>query len=125
MIARHVGACPRRTVFTTRGENQKHLSRPPDAAEGGVGRAGNSGALKTCLVSNMAPRGQAPPVAENHGNSAVLDLRELDRFQFEAFTHECPHGIVGEKMCDVTFDEILDVQLTLYEVMIRAALEGR
>ena len=42
-----------------------------------------------------------------------------------AFTHECPHGIVGEKMCDVTFDEILDVQLTLYEVMIRAALEGR
>ena len=34
-----------------------------------------------------------------------------------------PHGIVGEKMCDVTFDEILDVQLTLYEVMIRAALE--
>ena len=42
-----------------------------------------------------------------------------------ACTHECPHGIVGEKMCDVTFDEILDVQLTLYEVLIRAALEGR
>ena len=42
-----------------------------------------------------------------------------------AFTHECPHGISGEKMCDVTFDEILDIQLTLYEVMIRRALEAK
>ncbi len=39
-----------------------------------------------------------------------------------AFTHECPHGIREEKMCQVTFDEILDVQLTLYEVMMRHAL---
>lgn len=42
-----------------------------------------------------------------------------------AFTHECPHGIEGEKMCDVTFDQILDIQLTLYEVMLRAALVER
>ncbi|TWU31158.1 M14 family zinc carboxypeptidase [Novipirellula artificiosorum] len=42
-----------------------------------------------------------------------------------AFTHECPHGIVGEKMCDVTFDQILDIQLTLYEVMFQQALDGR
>lgn len=41
-----------------------------------------------------------------------------------AFTHECPHGIDDEKMFEVTFDEILDVQLTLYEVMMREALEG-
>ena len=39
-----------------------------------------------------------------------------------AFTHECPHGIVGKKMCDVSFDEILDIQLTLYEAMMRKAL---
>jgi hypothetical protein len=39
-----------------------------------------------------------------------------------AFTHECPHGIQDEKMCDVTFDEILEIQLTLYEVMMRHAL---
>jgi hypothetical protein len=39
-----------------------------------------------------------------------------------SFTHECPHGIVGEKMCQVTFDEILDIQLTLYEAMMRHAL---
>jgi hypothetical protein len=42
-----------------------------------------------------------------------------------AFTHECPHGTVGEGMCNVNFDQILDIQLTLYEVMIRTALEGR
>ena len=42
-----------------------------------------------------------------------------------AFTHECPHGILGKKMCDVTFDQILDIQLTLYEAMMRAALDAR
>lgn len=42
-----------------------------------------------------------------------------------AFTHECPHGVVGEEMCDVTFDQILDIQLTLYEAIFRAALDGR
>lgn len=42
-----------------------------------------------------------------------------------AFTHECPHGIKDERTCDVTFDEILDIQLTLYEVMIRSVLAER
>lgn len=41
-----------------------------------------------------------------------------------AFTHECPHGIDEEKSCPVTFDEILDIQLTLYEAMMRQALDG-
>jgi hypothetical protein len=42
-----------------------------------------------------------------------------------AFTFECPHGIGDEKMCQVTFDEILDVHLVLYEAMIRHALERK
>ena len=42
-----------------------------------------------------------------------------------AFTHECPHGIVDEKMCAVGFDEILDIQLTLYEAMMRKALDDK
>ena len=41
------------------------------------------------------------------------------------FTHECPHGIKDERMCDVTFDQILDIQLTLYEVMMRSVLAER
>ncbi len=42
-----------------------------------------------------------------------------------AFTHECPHGIAGERACPVTFDQILDIQFTLYEVMMRQALEKK
>lgn len=42
-----------------------------------------------------------------------------------AFTHECAHGIAGERMCQVTFEQILDVQLGLYEAMLRHALEKK
>ncbi len=40
-----------------------------------------------------------------------------------AFTHECPHGIAEEKMCQVTLQQILDIQLGLYEAMLRHALD--
>ena len=39
-----------------------------------------------------------------------------------SFTFECPHGVDGEKACHVDLDQILDVQLTLYETMLRHAL---
>jgi hypothetical protein len=42
-----------------------------------------------------------------------------------SFTFECPHGIAGEKMCQVGFEEILDIQLGLYEAMMRHAVEAR
>jgi hypothetical protein len=42
-----------------------------------------------------------------------------------SFTHECPHGIADEKMCQVTLEQILDVQLGLYEAMMRFALETK
>jgi hypothetical protein len=83
MIARHVGACPRRTVFRTRAKTKKHLPRPPNAAFGGVGRAGEPRVLKTCLVSITAPRGKAPTVARKHGDFAVFESTRLDRFHFE------------------------------------------
>lgn len=34
-----------------------------------------------------------------------------------SFTFECPHGIRGN--CEVTFNQILDIQLSLYETMLR------
>jgi hypothetical protein len=34
-----------------------------------------------------------------------------------SFTFECPHGIRGN--CEVTFDQILDIQLSLYEAMLQ------
>ncbi len=42
-----------------------------------------------------------------------------------AFTHECPHGIAGDKMCQVSLQQILDVQLALYEAMLRHALDRK
>jgi hypothetical protein len=42
-----------------------------------------------------------------------------------AFTFECPHGVAGEKACQMTFDQILDIQLALYEAMMRHALAGK
>jgi hypothetical protein len=38
------------------------------------------------------------------------------------FTFECPHGLVGQYACPVTPEQILDIQFTLYEAMMRHAL---
>lgn len=38
------------------------------------------------------------------------------------FTFECPHGVKGEKYCQVSLEQILDIQLTLYESMLQHAL---
>lgn len=38
------------------------------------------------------------------------------------FTFECPHGIDDKKACQVSPDQILDIQLSLYETMMRFAL---
>ncbi len=40
-----------------------------------------------------------------------------------SFTFECPHGLVDDTSCHVDLTQILDIQLTLYESMIRFALE--
>ena len=40
-----------------------------------------------------------------------------------AFTLECPHGVTGDKPCHVTMDQIVDIQLTLYEAMMSHELE--
>jgi hypothetical protein len=42
-----------------------------------------------------------------------------------AFTFECPHGIDHEKACQVSLEDVLDVQLSLYEAMMRFALEQK
>jgi hypothetical protein len=42
-----------------------------------------------------------------------------------AFTFECPHGIAGDKACQVDLGEILDIQLTVYQAMLEHALEQK
>jgi len=42
-----------------------------------------------------------------------------------AFTFECPHGMVGKNFCTVSLEQILDIQLLLYEAMLEFALEQK
>ncbi|KPL19100.1 MAG: hypothetical protein AMJ75_12755 [Phycisphaerae bacterium SM1_79] len=39
-----------------------------------------------------------------------------------SFTFECPHGLDSTGACEVCFEEILDIQLALYEAMMRHEL---
>ncbi len=39
-----------------------------------------------------------------------------------SFTFECPHGLCSDRACKVGFEEILDIQLALYEAMMRHEL---
>jgi hypothetical protein len=39
-----------------------------------------------------------------------------------SFTFECPHGLDSTGACEVGFEEILDIQLALYEAMMRHEL---
>ena len=40
-----------------------------------------------------------------------------------SFTFECPHGL--KEGCRVSFDQILDIQLSLYEAMLRHEIEKK
>ncbi|HPC95036.1 MAG TPA: M14 family zinc carboxypeptidase [Sedimentisphaerales bacterium] len=40
-----------------------------------------------------------------------------------SFTFECPHGLKGS--CEVTHEQILDIQLTLYEAMLQHAFDAK
>jgi len=42
-----------------------------------------------------------------------------------AFTFECPHGYAEKTMCQVSLAQILDIQLALYESMLRHALAAK
>jgi len=42
-----------------------------------------------------------------------------------SFTFECPHGLAGQNACQVSLEDILNIQLTLYEAMLRHALENK
>ena len=41
------------------------------------------------------------------------------------FTFECPHGIAEPNACHVTLEQVLDIQLTLYEAILRYAVEEK
>ena len=42
-----------------------------------------------------------------------------------SFTFECPHGIDDPRACRVSLEQILEIQLTLYEAMMQFALDAK
>ncbi|HIQ21824.1 MAG TPA: hypothetical protein EYH34_11400 [Planctomycetes bacterium] len=78
------------------------------------------------LEKRGLPRGGAFRPAPEQGNppapfNLVSALYHISGAT--AFTFECPHGVAGEKYSQVTFEQILDIQLTLYEAMLQHAVE--
>ena len=43
----------------------------------------------------------------------------------QAFTFECPHGLTDASACPVSLEQILDIQLILYEAMLRFELDKK
>jgi hypothetical protein len=42
-----------------------------------------------------------------------------------SFTFECPHGLAGKKACQVDCAQIVEIQLAVYEAMMRHALKRK
>jgi hypothetical protein len=80
------------------------------------------------LEARELPHGGLPAVDADKGNPPApfnLTSALYHTSGATSFTFECPHGLADEGACHVTLEQVLDVQLTLYEAMMRWATEGR
>jgi hypothetical protein len=80
------------------------------------------------LEERALPHGGVPGVSPEGGeHPAPFNLTSALYHTSGAtsFTFECPHGTIGERACEVSCEQILDIQLTLYEAMMRWALEQK
>ena len=82
----------------------------------------------SCSTSRKLPHGILPEVRGDED-------RKFDSFNLTsalyhvsgatAFTFECPHGVDEPKACRVSLEDTLDIELTLYEAMLRFALAAK
>jgi hypothetical protein len=80
----------------------------------------------TLLEERHLPFGSLPEVrAEGGRNPASFNLTSALYHVSGAgsFTFECPHGVQGN--CLVTLEQILDIQLSLYEAMLQHELDKK
>jgi hypothetical protein len=80
------------------------------------------------LKERSLPHGGLPTADADRGNPpAPLNLTSAIYHVSGAtsFTFECPHGLADEKSCHVTLEQILGIQLTLCEAMMRWAIDNR
>ncbi len=78
------------------------------------------------LEERNLPHSSLPQVrAENSESPSAFNLTSALYHVSGAapFTFECPHGIKGA--CEVTHNQILDIQLTLYEAMLQYELDKK
>jgi hypothetical protein len=80
------------------------------------------------LEKRALPHGSPPGVQSESGKTPApfnLTSAVYHSSGAAAFTFECAHGLAGPKMCQVSLEQILDIQLTLYEGMLRFALDTK
>lgn len=68
---------------------------------------------------------KAKPEGGTHPSSFNLTSALYHVSGASSFTFECPHGLNDARACQVTCNQILDIQLTLYEAMMRYALDKK
>ena len=68
---------------------------------------------------------KAKPEGGTHPSSFNLTSALFHVSGASSFTFECPHGLNDARACQVTCNQILDIQLTLYEAMMRYALDKK
>jgi hypothetical protein len=87
-----------------------------------------AGQVYELLDARGLPHGGLPDVQPEGGeNPASFNLVSAVYHVSGAvpFTFECPHGVAGEKYCQMSLEQILDIQLSLYEAMLRFAIDGK
>lgn len=80
------------------------------------------------LEQNDLPHGEVFEVAPEMGGLPPAFNLTSALYQISgavSFTFECPHGLSDEYACKVSLDQILDIQLSLYESMMEFALESK
>ena len=110
----------------------------PDPAEcGGILEAKKIADLAAQYYALLESRGlthnkdSLAPMAEGAGKGPLDPFNLISAIYHisgsSAFTLECPHGVLGDKPCHVTLDQIVDIQLSLYEAMMthELALKGQ
>jgi len=80
------------------------------------------------LAQRKLPHGSLPEVRPD--TSKNLDGFNLVSALYHvsgatAFSFDCHHDVSGDKTCRVSFDEILDIQLSLYEATLQFAVDAK
>lgn len=87
-----------------------------------------AGHVYALLEARNLPHGGLPEIQPEGGkNLAPFNLVSAVYHTSGAvpFTFECPHGVAGEKLCQVSLEQILDIQFSLYEAMLRFAVQTK